>query len=222
MMFGMLNSRLPRLATYARTNRLLVQTEVSIDPLSAWAGANPPVLTNDYAAYEPFTEPNGYALTLPPNGLATYQGFGDTSRQSYRVDHYSRRFTHGFTGDARRYTNNRAPTATDQTLTLTVGVAFAPFDYKTVFTNTENDPISGNMTAGEVPRGMTLAGTILSGTPIEAGIGLFTITVSDGLSFGSVHITWTVNPSSTGNTAGPLTSERRVKTMTGGSLVTTA
>jgi hypothetical protein len=212
-------SPLPGLTAYARTGRSLVRTQASVDPLSAWARANPPVLTNDYAAYETNTEPSGYVLTLPANGLASYQGFGDTSRQSFLVDHYSRRYLHRFTGDARRYTNNRSPTAPDQTLLLTVGVFFQPFDYKTVFANPENDPLTGGLSDGAIPDGMTLAGTVLSGTPIVPGVGLFKITVSDGLSEGHVFVTWTVFPSSTGTTAGALTADIRVKSVVGGGLV---
>jgi hypothetical protein len=208
-----------RLSTFARVaNRRMVNATPSVDDESVWIGANPPVFDGDYVEYETATTPDGFPVTLGPDGIAVIQAGGSTARERYIANHFSR-YTLDFTGDRLQTVNNSTPTAPTQNLTMTVGIVFGPLNFVSVVTNAENDPLTFQINAGDPPDGTTFNAGVLQGTPITAGNGFFDVQVDDGLDSSIFRVNWTVNPSSTGTTAGPLVDGTRVKTHVGGALV---
>ncbi len=205
-----------RLSAYARTTRVMIIATPSANSQSIWNGANPPVLDADYVEYEPLSN-GGHAVTVSSDGIAVIQTAGDTSRQQFIANHFSR-YVLDFTGDAIQYVNNSIPGASTQNLTLVVGTAFS-IDFLSAVANTENDALIFEIVSGGLPTGAIFSVSVLSVVPIMSESGSFDLSVSDGLDSSLFTVNWIVNPSSTGTVAGPLVDGTRVKSHTGGALV---
>jgi len=212
-------SPLPRLATYAGAlGRTLVETIDSENSQSIWSDANPSVFQGDFAVYDNIDQ-EGNQVTLSPDGIATIQTFGSSARQSFFVAHWSRQLL-GFGPNQKQYVNNVIPNGANQALTFTVGVAVSQ-GVSGFFSNPESDALVIRLQDGQAPTGTAYDETakVIVGTPIIVGSGQFTLSAFDGIDTGTCLVSWTVLPSSTGATAGPLISDIRAKSIVGGSLV---
>jgi len=207
----------PRLNAYAGAlnARALIETLLSDNAQSIWADANPSVLDGDFAIYDQVTQ-EGRSNTVDAEGIATIPGAGSV-RQSFFVAHYSR-FLLDFGPNRIQYVNNTAPNGADQLVTLTVGIPVNQ-NMASFFANPENDPLTIARIDGQPPAGTQITNGVLIGTPIIVSTGQFTLGANDGIDDGTCNVSWIVNPSSTGTTAGALTADIRVKSVVGGGLV---
>lgn len=214
-LFG--SSSLPRFTRYARAGRNLLITAPSGGVFSFWAGANPPVLSNDWAAAQKTTTPGDYSITVDADGIATVST-DDTSRQSVKVDYYSRRKLR-WLNDATQYVNNQAPVGTPQTFSFVAGVNAGSRDLKSAFTDAEGDALTVVFSFGTIPAGMQIVGSLFFGTPTLISDGSFVMTATDITGDASTaQITWHVTSASVG-TPGDLLNEVRLKSLIGGTLI---
>jgi len=210
-------SPLPRLATYAGAiGRTLINAVDSSNDQSLWIDASPSVLPGDFAVYDNLTQ-EGNQLTVTQDGIATIQTFGSSNRQSFFVAHWSRQLL-GFGPNQKQYVNNVVPNGANQTLTMTVGVLFNQ-NMTGFFTNPEADVLVIKLLDGQPPTGTQITNGVITGTPIIVGSGQFTLGANDGVDDGTCIVSWIVNPSSTGTTAGSLVADIRAKSVVGGGLV---
>ncbi len=207
----------PRLNSYAGAlkPRSLIETLASDDAQSIWTDASPSVLDGDFAIYDLVTQ-EGKANSVDAEGIATIPGAG-SARQTFFAAHYSR-FLLDFGPDRIQYVNNTAPNGADQLLTLTGGIPFSQ-NMASFFANPENDVLTIKLINGQPPQGTTIVNGVITGTPIIVSTGQFTLGANDGIEDGTCLVSWIVNPSSTGTTAGPLVTELLVKSLVGGGLV---
>ena len=207
----------PRLNAYAGSlvPRTMIETIDSDNVQSIWADANPSVLEGDFAEYDNFSQ-QGNPASLTADGIATITGAGNV-RQSLFVAHWSRQLL-DFTPNQIQYVNNVVPNGSPQTLTLTVGIPISQ-NMASFFANPENDVLKITVIDGQPPTGTTITNGVITGTPIIVSTGAFTLGANDGIDSGTCSVSWVVNPSSTGTTAGALIADIRVKSVVGGGLV---
>lgn len=143
-------------------------------------GASPAVANGDIIICDLVSTPNGYAITMSPDGTFSIATGTDTSRQSFAADVY--RLVGGtYDGVFTNWVNNRTPSQV-QGLNLpafTTGIAITPIDLSAYFLDIEADGLTYQVVAGALPDGLSLAGSIISGTPRIDGAFSATVRVTD-------------------------------------------
>lgn len=200
----------------AREGRALVKCVPNTNPFSFFAGAV--VHGGDFVVYEKTTTPGNYPDTMAQNGIVDVKAGGDLTRQLIHAELYSRRLQM-WTGDSAQYINNAPPVGLLTTLDLVVGVPMTPLDLLSLFLDANQDPLELVLISGDLPPGTGVTGTVLSGTPTDAGNGSFQLVARDPPGdLATTQVNWNVTTTPVAVTAGSLTEEVRVKSHVNGAL----
>jgi hypothetical protein len=164
---------LPRQGKYARaTTRDLVIVDAPADAGGVFAGASPAIADQDLSSWSLTTSPGGYAITSQQDGGFSIASGGDTSRQTFSVDHYDRTLLR-WTGDTTFYVNNQAPTVGDPTevavFVYPLNQAIDPEDDESLASDFEGDELTVT-DIDSLPTGLTRGGNTVTGTPTVKGI----------------------------------------------------
>lgn len=132
---------------------------------------------------------------------------GDTARQSFTSNIWSTTQLPGFYGTFVTYSNDIGPAqivlVPDQL--LTIGVPMAPLDLSDYVISVEGDPLVCEQVDGApLPTGVTLSGTVLSGTPLSIrGLAPITFSFHD-LPGESVNVTFNLSATAAGVPVQPM------------------
>lgn len=148
--------------------------------VSLFAGASPAVSNGDIAVVPAVTTPDNFVLTLSGTGVPVIQSGGSVARQTITLDVYDQTYRRWY-GQVLDYVNNTPPAIIDlahHTWNFTVGVPIADIDLGLYCTDINGDPIT--ITAlSPLPAGLTIAGSVLTGTPVQLGTSVVTFKAAD-------------------------------------------
>lgn len=147
-------------------------------------GADPAVANGDLIICDLVSTPDGYAITMNPDGTFSVAVGGNTARQSFVCDVYSLSLS-GFYGEFTTTVNNQVPTQTAGIVlsALTVGSAMTPLDLSAFVIDAEGDALTYSVAPGSdpLPAGLTLVGSVISGTPTATTLRNVVIRVTDSV-----------------------------------------
>jgi len=151
---------------------------------SVLEGAVPDVREGDVILCDKVSTPNGYKINMNADGTFNIETGTDPSRQSFVCDVYSLSLS-GFYGEFTTTVNNQVPTQTAGIVlsALTVGSAMTPLDLSAFVIDAEGDALTYSVAPGSdpLPAGLTLVGSVISGTPTATTLRNVVIRVTDSV-----------------------------------------
>jgi hypothetical protein len=172
---------LPRQGKYARASRQLVIVDAPADAEGVFLNASPAIVDQDLSSWSLTTSPGSYVLTPQRDGGFSIAAGGDTSRQSFSVDHYDRTLLR-WTGNTTFYDGNQAPQVGDPSevaiFIYPINQAISAEDDGPLATDFEGDTLTVT-DIDALPTGLSRAGNTVTGTPTVKAINRTTTRWTD-------------------------------------------
>jgi len=143
----------------------------SANAYSILTGASPAVINGDVMQVDLLSTPGRYPVTVNSDGTFSVAVNGDTARQSFVADVYNSTLAVN-QGLFTTWVNNSVPVQPNQADDLTAinGFQFGPIDLNNYIVDLDGDVITFTVTSTDtLPPGVTLNGSVLSGTPRRLG-----------------------------------------------------
>lgn len=147
---------------------------------SVVAGAVPAVQNLDVWQV-PLVDTQAYPIVPFSDGTFQILVGSNTARQDFPGNIWSAKQLFGFYGSFQTYVNDIPPiqTAPLPPQVLTLGVAMTPLDLSLYVMSVTGDPLVYAIVSGVLPSGVTLSGSVISGTPSTQVSSALIISVTD-------------------------------------------